>query len=155
MARPQPSPANASRHRESLEKSELRENEPVRIELSADEAVHAAVFAWGADNRIVRLYPNPNAPDLRLEAGRHVVLPRAGEGYIWSAPMPGNAEDHEAFIVLAAGERLAFEGLTRRAGDSVEKTMLAGVPATSFFAALAKLDTSHLALIVLPCRVTR
>ena len=143
------------RFRASLEKSELREKEPVRIELSADEAVHAAVFAWGADNRVVRLYPNPNAPDLRLEAGRHVVLPRAGEAYIWSAPMPGNAEDHEAFIVLAAGERLAFERLTRRAGDSVEKTILAGVPATSFFAALAKLDTSRLALTVLPYRVTR
>ena len=54
-----------------------------------------------------------------------------------------------------ANERLAFEGLTRRAGDSVEKTILAGVPATSFFAALAKLDTSRLALIVLPYRVTR
>ena len=143
------------RFRASLEKSELRENEPVRIGLSADEAVHAAVFAWGADNRVVRLYPNPNAPDVKLEAGRHVVLPRAGEGYIWSAPMPGNAEDHEAFIVLAASERLAFEKLTRRADDSVEKTIRAGVPATSFFAALAKLDTSRLALSVLAYRVTR
>ena len=45
--------------------------------------------------------------------------------------------------------------LTRQAGDSVEKTILAGVPSISFFAALAKLDTSRLALTVLPYRVTR
>ncbi len=141
--------------RASLEKKELRAREPIRIKLSSEEAVHAAVFGWGADNRIIRLYPNRAVSDPTLEAGGSVILPRAGEGHIWSAPMPGNAEDHEAFIVLAAGERLAFEGLTRRAGDSVEKTILAGVPATSFFAALAKLDTSRLALTVLPYRVTR
>ena len=143
------------RVRASLKKKELRAREPIRIKLSSEEAVHVAVFGWGADNRIIRLYPNRAVPDLTLEAGGSVILPRAGEGYIWSAPMPGNAEDHETFIVLAAGERLAFEGLTRQAGDSVEKTIQAGVPATSFFAALAKLDTSRLALIVLPYRVTR
>ena len=69
--------------------------------------------------------------------------------------MPGNREDHEAFIVLAAGERLAFEGLTGRAGDSPEETIRTGVSAATFFAVLAKLDRSRLALSVLPCRVTR
>ena len=144
------------RFRASLEKSELREYEPIRIELSVTESVHAAVFAWGADDKVVRLYPNPNVPDLKLDAGSRVVLPRAADGYIiQSAPMPGNHEDHEAFIVLAAGERLAFERLTDRAGDSPEETIRTGVSAAAFFAALAKLDTSRLALSVLPYRVTR
>lgn len=140
----------------SLGRNEFRAGEPIRITLSAEEAVHAAVFSWGADNRIVRLYPNPKAPDLALEAGSRVTLPRAGEGYIRSAPMPGNAEDHEAFIVLAGGGRPAFDGLAGLVGETVEETMQAGnVSGAAFFDALARLDTSRLALIVLPYRVTR
>ena len=140
----------------SLGRNEFRAGEPIGITLSAEEAVHAAVFSWGADNRIVRLYPNPKAPDLALEAGSRVTLPRAGEGYIRSAPMPGNAEDHEAFIVLAGGGRPAFDGLAGLVGETVEETMQAGnVSGAAFFDALARLDTSRLALIVLPYRVTR
>lgn len=61
-------------------------------------------------------------PNPKLDAGSRVVLPCAADGYIIrSAPMPGNHEDHEAFIGLAAGERLAFEGLTGRAGGSPEE----------------------------------
>ena len=139
----------------SLGRSEFRVGEHIGITLSAEEAVHAAGFAWGADDRVVRLYPNPKAPDLALEAGSRVTLPRAGEGHIRSAPMPGNAEDHEAFIVLAGGGRPAFDGLAGLAGQTVEETMQAGnVSGAAFFDALARLDTSRLALIVLPYRVT-
>ena len=139
----------------SLGRSEFRAGKPIEITLSAGEAVHAAVFAWGADDRIVRLYPNPKAPALMLEAGSRVTLPRAGERRILSAPMPGNAEDHEAFLVLAGGGRPAFDGLAGLAGQTVEETMQAGnVPGAAFFDALARLDTSRLVLIVLPYRVT-
>ena len=138
----------------SLDKNEFLAQEPIWITLSAEAAAHAAVFAWGADNRVVRLYPNPKAPDLVLEAGSRVTLPRAGDGYIWSAPMPGNAEDHEAFLVLAAGGPLALDGLAGQAGGSPEETIQAAVSGAGFFDALAGLDTSRLALIVLPYRVT-
>ena len=138
----------------SLGGNEFRAQEPIRITLSAAEAVHAAVFSWGADNRVVRLYPNPKAPDLALEARSRVTLPRAGEGYIRSAPMPGEAEDHEALLVLAGGGRSAFDGLAGLAGQTLEETMQAGnVSGAAFFDALARLDTSRLALIVLPYRV--
>ena len=140
----------------SLDGNEFHAKKHIRITLSAEEAVHAAVFAWGADNQVVRLYPNPKVPDLALEAGSRVTLPRAGEGYIRSAPMPGNAEDHEAFIVLAGGGRPAFDRLAGLVGETVEETMQAGnVSGAAFFDALARLDTSRLALIVLPYRVTR
>ena len=141
----------------SLDKIEFLAQEPIRITLSAEAAAHAAVFAWGADNRVVRLYPNPKAPDLVLEAGSRVTLPRAGDGYkyiIRSAPMPGNAEDHEAFLVLAGGERLALDGLAPLVGESQEETIQAAVSGAGFFDALARHDTSRLALIVLPYRVT-
>ena len=141
----------------SLDKNELRAKEPIRITLSAEEVAHAAVFAWGADDRVVRLYPNPKAPDLALEAGSRVTLPRAGDFYqsIWSEPMPGNDEDHEVFLVLASGGRLAVDGLAPFVGESPEKMMQAAVSGAGFFDALGKsLDPSRLALIVLPYRVT-
>ena len=138
----------------SLGQSEFRTQERIRIRLSAKETIHVAVFGWGADNRVVRLYPNPNEPDLMLEAGNRVTLPRAGEGHIWSAPMPGNAEDHEAFLVLAGGRRLALDGLAPLVSESPEQTMQAAVSGAGFFDALARHDTSRLALIVLPYRVT-
>ena len=141
--------------RAELRKNDLRAGDPIRIELSSQEAVHAAVFGWGADNRVVRLYPRPGAPAPAIEAGGRLVLPRAGEGRLSSAPMPGNSDDHEAIIVLAAGEQLAFSGLAALVGGSAVDTMKAGVPGAEFFAALGKLDTSRLALIVLPYRVAR
>ena len=141
--------------RAKLRKNDLRAGEPIWIELYSQEAVHAAVFGWGADNRVVRLYPRPGAPDPALEAGGRLVLPRAGEGRLASAPMPGNSEDHEAIIVLAAGERLALGGLAALVGGTVAGTIEAGVSGAEFFAALGKLDTSRLALIVLPYRVAR
>ena len=141
--------------RARLEKVALRAREPIRIELSSEEAVHAAVFGWGADNRVVRLYPNPGAPELALEAGGRVILPRAGEGRLMSMPMPGNPEDHEAIIVLAASGRLALDRLAALAGGTVDESIGASVSGADFFAALGKLDTSRLALIVLPYRVAR
>ena len=143
------------RVRARLGRKEFRAWEPIEITLSAEEAVHAAVFSWGADDRVVRLYPNPKAPALMLEAGSRVALPRDGEDAILSAPMPGNAEDHEAFLVLAGGGRPAFGGLAGPAGETVEETIQAdNVSGADFFDALARLDTSRLALIVLPYRVT-
>ena len=136
-----------------LQKDTLRAGEEIRIEVQAREPVHAAVFAWGADNRIVRLYPNRKALQLSVPEDGRVVLPRAGEGAITSAPMPGNADDHEAIIVIASSERLAFDKLARPAGGTVNETMKAAVSGKVFFEALARLDLTRAALVVLPYRV--
>ena len=138
-----------------LARDELRAMEEIVIELSAREPVHVAVFAWGADNKVVRLYPGVKTADLTVPAGGKVVLPRAGEGRIRSAPLPGNDADHEAIIVVAAGERLAFQGLAPPAGGSAAATMAAAVSGGVFFERLARLDLSRAAVLVLPYRVSR
>ena len=138
-----------------LAKDELLAMEEIRIELSAKEPVHVAVFAWGADNKVVRLYPSGKVPDLTVPAGASVLLPRAGEGRIRSAPLPGNQADHEAFIVVAANDRLGFDGLAPLAGASMDATMAAAVSGSAFFERLAQLDLSHAAVSVLPYRVAR
>ncbi len=138
-----------------LARDELRAMEDIVIELSAQEKVHVGVFAWGADNKVVRLYPGAGAGDLTVPAGGKVVLPRAGEHRIRSAPLPGNETDHEAIIVVAAGKRLAFHGLAPSAGGSVAATMKAAVSAGAFFERLARLNLSRAAVAVLPYQVAR
>ena len=138
-----------------LAKDELLAMEEIRIELSAKEPVHVAVFAWGADNKVVRLYPSGKVPELTVPAGASVLLPRPGEARILSTPLPGNQADHEAFIVVAANDRLVFDGLAPLAGASMDATMAAAVSGSAFFERLAQLDLSHAAVSVLPYRVAR
>ncbi len=141
--------------RARLARDDLRAMEDIVIQLSARERVHVAVFAWGADNRVVRLYPVANTAGLTVPAGGKVVLPRAGEGRLRSAPLPGNAADHEAIIVVAAAGHLAFQNLAPPVGGSVAATMKAAVSGGVFFERLARLDLSRAAVSVLPYRVSR
>ena len=136
-----------------LGQDQLRAMDPIRIELSATEAVHVAVFVWGADNHVVRLYPNRKAPNLSLSAGERLSLPRSGEGKIVSAPLPGHTENHEAVIVIASGQPLEFAKLAPLPGSSVEETMTVADSGSRFFDKLAKLDLSQAALTVLPYRI--
>lgn len=140
-----------------LERSLVRAFEPLTIKLAAEETIHVALFAWGADNRVVRLYPNTAMPDLVIRGGESLTLPRAGEDRILSAPLPvhGNIADHEAFIVVASGKALDFEKLARRAGDSLAATAKVAVTGAVFFDRLATLDLSHLSVIFLPYQVSK
>lgn len=134
--------------------SVYRAMEPISIEIRSEEAVHIGVFAWGADNRVVRLYPRGRAR-LAARAGETVVLPRPGEGRILSAPMPGsgNREDHEAFVVVAAPRPLDFAALAAEAGASLSETLDRADDGSRFFAALAAQDPARMALIWLPYQV--
>ena len=131
-----------------------RAMEPISIEIRSEEAVHIGVFAWGADNRVVRLYPRGRAR-LAARAGETVILPRPGEGRILSAPMPGsgNREDHEAFVVVAAPRPLDFAALAAEAGASLSETLDRADDGSRFFAALAAQDPARMALIWLPYQV--
>ena len=86
-----------------LRKTVFKAMEPITIELRSEARVFLGVFAWGADNKVVRLYPNATRRQLTMEAGDMLVLPSEGEGRIRSEPLKteGNLEDHEALIVVA------------------------------------------------------
>ena len=131
-----------------------RAMEPISIEVRSEEAVHLGVFAWGADNRVVRLYPRKRSR-LTARAGETLVLPRPGEGRILSAPLPapGNREDHEALVVVAAPRPLDFAALAPEAGASLSGTLGRAVDGSRFFAALATQDPARMAVIWLPYQV--
>ncbi|MCY4452551.1 MAG: hypothetical protein OXC01_11435 [Immundisolibacterales bacterium] len=137
-----------------LDRTVYRALEPIRVELRSEEAAHLGLFAWGADNRVVRLYPRER-DRLVIGAGEPLVLPRRGEGRILSAPLPvpGNREDHEAFVVVASPSPINFAAMARAAGASLTDTMSQSVEGSRFLAALAGQDPARMAVIWLPYQV--
>ena len=127
-----------------LEQNDLREGDKIRIFLSAAEPVHAAVFAWGADNSVFRLYPNKKRPELKLPGSGFVILPSESDlDDITSRPLSGHQENHEAIVVVVSRKALGFGGVGKEAF----------VQASAFLDALATLDLSYANLVILPYRI--
>ena len=139
-----------------LTKSALKAKEKYAITLSAAAAVHVGVFAWGADDRVVRFYPNEKVRNLIVPAGGRVSLPRKKDKSSFSsAPLPGHTENHEAVIVVASSNPLDLGKLGAMAGKTAIETMKVAIPTGRFLNALGELDMSHATLLVLPYRVWR
>ena len=129
--------------------------DPISIRLSAKSAARIAVFGWGADNKVIRLYPNKLEPDLFLPAGGVLTLPRKDEARILSAPMPGNnnQQDHEALILVAANGVVPFSKIVPLAGTSVGGTMDVAIDVGTFFERLAEYDLAQMTIRILPYQV--
>lgn len=140
-----------------LNKSAFRALEPILIDLSSEATAFLGIYAWGADNRVVRLYPSPQAPTLAVEPDRPLLLPSPGQGDILSMPLPiaDNPEDHEAIIVIAGTAPQDFAALAPMAGENLSKTMAASVDGSQFFNALGKTDLSRMSVTILPYQVRR
>ena len=129
-----------------LLENDLTTSDPIRIALSATERVSAAVFGWGADNNVVRIYPNDRRTELIVPADGHIVLPaKADRMVIRSAPLQDHVENHEAILVIASSKQLDYGSLGTQ---TVE-------PSSKFLNALATLDLSHATVAVLPYRIKR
>ena len=149
--------------RARLSKYRLRAKEPIRIELStkAKKTLHVAVFAWGAEGKVVRLYPHVRVKDPRISANERLSLPlrdKKKDCVLSSAPREGKSASHAAVIVVAAYERFRFDDLmhvpplcfvTKKQPDP------SNITADTFLSVLAELDLSHAGIVVLPYRVAR
>ena len=111
------------------------------------------MFAWGADNKVVRLYPMAAQRELTIEAGDVVILPAQGESAIKPQPLPGNLEDHEALIVVATTENVDYGKVAPIAGGSLNETMERAVDGGRFLSTLASMDPSRMSVTVLSYQV--
>lgn len=127
--------------------------EPITVELRSEAKVYLGMFAWGADNKVVRLYPMAAQRELTIEAGDVVILPAQGEGTIRAAPLPGNLEDHEALIVVAATENVDYGKVAPIVGTTTAETMGRAVDGGRFLATLASMDPSRMSVTVLSYQV--
>ena len=121
-----------------------------------------AVFSWGADNSVVRLYPNEHVPDVEIPAGGSLGLPRISEPgsgqmqlTISSETLQGEQVSHEAFIVVASSRPLNFRSVASQSTAQTETTRKVADPASGFLNQLAALDLSHATISVLPFRVSK
>ena len=137
-----------------LDRAVYKAHDPIRLTIRSEETAYLGVFSWGADNRVVRLYPADGA-QLRIATGETLLLPRPGQGSIRSAPMPGadNREDHEAFIVVASARPFDAAALAPMVGATLDATMKRAKDGSAFLAALAGQDPAYLALRWLPYSV--
>lgn len=138
-----------------LQKTVFKAMEPISIELRSEAKVYLGVFAWGADNRVVRLYPTKGQGQLTMDTGQVLVIPLQGEGRIRSQPLraEGNFEDHEALIVVAATEAVDYGKLAPVAGSTLTETMGRALYGGRFIATLATVVPSQLSITVLPYQV--
>ena len=130
--------------------------EPITIEITSTRLAYLGVFAWGADDKVVRVYPSPGS-HLAIAAGQQLLLPRlhAGDGYIVAQPLPGNARDHEAFVIVATPHPANFAALMNPVGRDSQQTMEQARESEYFLEGLAKLEVRRMALVVLPYEVRR
>ena len=129
--------------------------DPISIRLSTKSAARIAVFGWGADNKVIRLYPNRLEHDLFLPAGGVLTLPRKDGERILSAPVPGNnnQQDHEALILVAANGVVPFSEIVPLAGTSVGGTKDMEIDIGTFFERLAEYKLAQMTIRVLPYQV--
>ena len=97
-------------------KARLPEDSPcgsaaLRIKISAEEALHASAFAWGADDRMFCLYPHFLDGETAVPADGRMSLSRERRSPIRVGLLPGHQVSPEAVTVLAAHEPLPFEEL--------------------------------------------
>ena len=138
-----------------LQKTVFKAMEPISIELRSAAKVHLGVFAWGADNRVVRLYPKGAQGQLTMEAGEVMILPSLGEGRIRSEPLrkQGNLEDHEALIIVGATEVVDYSRLAPAVGATFAETMERAKDGGEFIAALRTARPSRLSIATLSYQV--
>ena len=140
-----------------LDRAVYKAMDPIGIEIRSEEKAYLGVFAWGADNRVVRLYPQADSL-LVIGAGETVFLPRRSDGIkFMSAPLPerGNREDHEAFVIVATPNPLDYAPLAAQlvTSEGLAGTMKRAVDGSGFLAALAGQDPARMAVIWLPYSV--
>ncbi|RED53554.1 DUF4384 domain-containing protein [Aestuariispira insulae] len=140
-----------------LSKGTYRAMEPIYLDVSSTATAFIGVYSWGADNRVVRIFPNPRRPSLAVEPDSPLLLPGEKDGRFMSMPLPGydNPEDHEALIVIASNKPTDFKSLAPEVGQTLSETMKRSTDGSQFFNALSKLDVSRISIHILPYQVRR
>ncbi|MBO6836241.1 MAG: hypothetical protein JJ878_21570 [Alphaproteobacteria bacterium] len=144
--------------RAALSRSIYETGDAIALTISSDRAARIGIFAWGADNRVVRVYPVDGIAAPELMAGDAVTLPAAAEDrQIQSAPLElddiDNPEDHEMLILIAADQTLAFETLAPPLGADAQETAARATDGAGFFQALAAHDLSAVTILALPYQI--
>jgi hypothetical protein len=130
--------------------STVRTGAPIRIEIASPVDVYIGVFAWQADNTVLRVFPEGREPYVRLLAGENILLPPDGGAPVVSRPLHDAGIDLEAMVVVASVTPLDYRRFGREIADSEIGSINAGLPAGLFLDQLALEDARTLSAVFLP-----
>lgn len=136
-----------------LENDEIVTGEPLVLTVTSPVKAYIGLYAWGADDRIVRLYPASESEPVVVQPNARLVLPPGGEG-LSSGPLPDSPLNTEALVVVASRQPIDFVALAAGVpGIDVDATMQSSVPVNRFNEELRKLDQQAVSVRYVPYTV--
>lgn len=138
-----------------LDRRELVAGEVLGIGLTGTRRrAYVAVYAWQADDSVVRLYPARAASGpFVIDVGAGLTLPSVGEPVYGVAPMPGDRVSVEAVVIVASSAPFDVDALAPAASANVVDTLAAATDSGAFLAAVGGMDVATVDLAVLPYSV--
>lgn len=143
----------------SLDTTDVIARKPIRLRVTARRDAAFGVFAWQADDTVLRLYPERGKGEpILINKGQTVSLPRQGDSYVTIASdnMPGETMNHEAWIIVTGAsvtsaqlERLVPLTVSRAVQNPVAKS----TSSSEFLNRLAAVQDPELEILVLPYTV--
>ncbi len=133
----------------------VEELKPFDVSIVSRDAdnLNLGIFAWGADDSVVRIFPiGGQLEPISLNEGGSVRLSDKVEKLV-SAPLPGEKESLEAVVVVGCPSMEDFVKLAPAAGVDVEMTMAKAITFQKFSKSLSEFCPSGLSLKVLPYTV--
>ena len=123
-------------------------DEPMRIQIETERAVHLGVFAWRGDETVIRLYPG-DREGLKLEAGGGLVLPRSGDPEITPGRLAAGSGTRRfgAIVVVAAPVAVNYSLVAPLLVDSPPS------PAGEFLEALNGFSLGNMTVSMMPYEV--
>jgi uncharacterized caspase-like protein len=137
----------------AIEPAEIISGKNFKLRVDAKKEATIGIFAWQANGKVVRLYPESTRQQVVLKAGQSVTFPRANDAYpaLASATLPGERSNHEAILVITGARPLAFEALVQQSVTrSAQQSANEALDDSVFFNNLAATQDPELEILVLP-----
>ncbi len=138
----------------ALASDEIVAGELLTLQVTSPVQAYIGLYAWGADDRIVRLLPISESEPVVVRPNATLTLPRRSDPELTSGPLPDSPLNTEALIVVASAKPIDFVALAAGVpGASVDETMTSAVPVNRFNEELRKLDQQTVSVRYVPYTV--
>ena len=142
--------------RAALRRNRIVTGDALLVDVRSPDKAYLGLFAWGADDKVLRVFPMYEGTQVIAHSGETVTLPPQEGSGITSVPLPGNRANTEALVLIAGSRPMDFTDLVRPLpGGNLEETMAKGAEVALFSDALSKLDPRFLTVRILPYEVSR
>jgi len=140
----------------NVSETNLRAMQPFDVSLksSSDQEMNVGIFALGADDSVVRIFPiGESKQPLRILPATTRKLSEKVDRLV-SAPLPGTNVSDEAVLAVGCMAEADFTALAPAAGEAVSESITNAIDGERFFNNLANFCPGQLSLAVMPYTVS-